>query len=134
MTNLITPQEAEKAANQYAKLLSECQSEQDKFKINIGYLAGWAAHSNQVIPALESCKSLLEMFVFRAFKEVSPKQRSFVIGASSVGYAVYEFKHGCFFIGLERHDDVHSWMPLPDAITSQLCQSTLAKLKELTSK
>lgn len=124
--NLIPPQEAEKAAREYQNLGASA-----KHAYNRATEAANAKFQADVVPVLENSKSLLEMFYFRSFKEIQPKQRSFVIGASNVGYNVYEFKHGCFFIGLERHDDVHHWMILPDAITSQLVESALTNLNKL---
>jgi len=139
---LIPKQEAEKAAKEYADKaynpngfdsLSYPQAamyskRHDDFQSGIEYSN---AKFSEVVPVLEKCRSLFEMLHFRSIKDSQPKNRSLVLGADNVGYFVYEFKHGCFFNGLERNDNVHSWMPLTDVITSDLVKSALSDLNEL---
>lgn len=42
-----------------------------------------------------------------------PENRTYVMVCNYNGYDIAEYKHGCFFIGLDKVDCVTHWMPLP---------------------
>ena len=67
-------------------------------------------HTAPLIEALEESKKSKWIPV----TESLPERRSYVVISYWSCYDVAEFKHGCFFVGLIRIDDVKYWMLLED--------------------